>query len=80
MRSEGMINIDKESILNELNKSISDIEKDKQYIKKFDKTRDKVKYLRLVKGYTQEKTANIIDISIRQVQRIERELRSAYNI
>lgn len=75
-----MINIDKESILNELNKSISDIEKDKQYIKKFDKTRDKVKYLRLVKGYTQEKTANIIDISIRQVQRIERELRSAYNI
>lgn len=75
-----MINIDKESILNELNKSISDIEKDKQYIKKFNKTRDKVKYLRLVKGYTQEKTANIIDISIRQVQRIERELRSAYNI
>ncbi|MDM8312891.1 MAG: RNA polymerase subunit sigma [Clostridium cadaveris] len=75
-----MINIDKESILNELKKSISDIEKDKQYIKKFDKTRDKVKYLRLVKGYTQEKTANIIDISIRQVQRIERELRSAYNI
>ncbi|MFR4584839.1 RNA polymerase subunit sigma [Clostridium cadaveris] len=75
-----MINIDKESILNELNKSISDMEKDKQYIKKFNKTRDKVKYLRLVKGYTQEKTANIIDISIRQVQRIERELRSAYNI
>lgn len=75
-----MINIDKESILNELNKSISDIEKDKQYIKKFDKTRDKVKYLRLVKGYTQEKTANIIDISVRQVQRIERDLKSAYNI
>lgn len=75
-----MINIDKESILNELNKSISDIEKDKQYIKKFNKTRDKVKYLRLVKGYTQEKTANIIDISVRQVQRIERDLKSVYNI
>lgn len=75
-----MINIDKESILNELNKSISDIEKDKQYIKKFNKTRDKVKYLRLVKGYTQEKTANIIDISVRQVQRIERDLKSDYNI
>lgn len=75
-----MINIDKESILNELNKSISDMEKDKQYIKKFNKTRDKVKYLRLVKGYTQEKTANIIDISVRQVQRIERDLKSAYNI
>lgn len=75
-----MISIDKESILNELNKSISDIEKDKQYIKKFNKTRDKVKYLRLVKGYTQEKTANIIDISVRQVQRIERDLKSDYNI
>ncbi|GAA0684741.1 hypothetical protein GCM10008903_16550 [Clostridium cadaveris] len=75
-----MINIDKESILNELNKSISDMEKDKQYIKKFNKTRDKVKYLRLVKGYTQEKTANIIDISVRQVQRIERDLKSVYNI
>lgn len=56
------------------------MEKDKQYIKKFNKTRDKVKYLRLVKGYTQEKTANIIDISVRQVQRIERDLKSAYNI
>lgn len=75
-----MSNIDKESILNELNKSISDMEKDKQYIKKFNKTRDKVKYLRLVKGYTQGKTANIIDISVRQVQRIERDLKSAYNI
>lgn len=68
--------IDKETILRELDASISDEEKDKQYINKLNKTSDKVKYLRLVKSYTQEKAAEIIGISERHVKRIEREIKN----
>jgi DNA-binding XRE family transcriptional regulator len=67
-----MDRMDKETILKELDISISNEEKDKQYIDMLNSTKDKVKYLRLVKGYTQEKTAALIGISERQVQRIEK--------
>ena len=68
--------IDKESILRELDISISDEEKDKQYINKLNRTIDKVKYLRLVKGYTQMKSAEMIGISSRQVRRIEKSIKN----
>ena len=45
-------------------------------LSKFDKSKDKVKYLR-EKGYTQEKTAEMIGISPRQVQKIEKKLRDS---
>lgn len=64
--------MNKESILRELNITLSNEEKDKQYIYKLNRTIDKVKYLRLVKSYTQEKTAELIGISERHVKRIER--------
>lgn len=67
--------IDKEVILKELDISISEEEKDKQYINKLNKNKDKVKYLRLVKGYTQMKAAEMIGISSRQVRRIERTIK-----
>lgn len=66
--------IDKGAILRELEISISDTEKDKQYINKLKNTKDKVKYLRFVKEYTQMESAEIIGISSRQVQRIEKEI------
>lgn len=66
--------MNKESILRELDISIQDIEKDKAYIKKLGSNKDKVKYLRLIKEYTQEKTADIIGLSTRQVQRLEKKI------
>lgn len=64
-----------EEILKELNLKISDEEKDREYVSKLRKNIDKVKYLRLIKHYTQEEAANIIGISVRQLQRIDKELR-----
>ena len=63
------------SIIKELNDSIADVYKDKQYIGKLNRTKDKVKYLRVVKRYTQEKTAELIGITSRQVRRIEKEIK-----
>lgn len=68
--------MDKEAIKRELDISISDQEKDKEYISKLNRTKDKVKYLRIVKKYTQEEAAALIGISTRHVQRIEKELKS----
>lgn len=68
--------MDKESLLKELELVKADEEKDKEYISKLKRTKDKVKYLRLVKEYTQEDAAELIDISTRQLQRIEKELRN----
>jgi DNA-directed RNA polymerase specialized sigma subunit len=65
----------KATILNELDASIADKEKDLQYINKLNKTKDKVKYIRLVKDYTQVEAAEIIGISLRHVQRIEKNLK-----
>jgi DNA-binding XRE family transcriptional regulator len=64
--------MDKESILRELDISVQNEEKDKRYISKLGKSEDKVKYLRLIKNYSQEKAAKIIGITKRQVQRIEK--------
>lgn len=69
--------MDKESIIKELEIAKADEEKDKEYINKLNRTKDKVKYLRLVKEYTQEDAAAMINISTRQLQRIEKELRKA---
>lgn len=63
------------SILKELDISIADKEKDMQYIKKLKRTKDKVLYLRVIKGYKQSETAEMIGRSIRQVQRIEKKLK-----
>lgn len=68
--------MDKESIKKELDISICDEEKDKEYISKLNRTKDKVKYLRFIKGYTQIKAAKIIGISERHVKRIEKELKN----
>ncbi|NFN17848.1 RNA polymerase subunit sigma [Clostridium botulinum] len=66
----------KTAILDELNVSIVDKVKDEEYVNKLKKTKDKVKYLRLVKNYTQMETASLIGISERQVQRIEKKLKN----
>lgn len=64
------------SILEELDSRIAEEEKDSLYVSKLNKTIDKVKYLRILKKYTQIKTAEIIGISVRQVQRIEKNLKN----
>jgi DNA-binding XRE family transcriptional regulator len=64
----------KENILKELNLSIIDKDKDTMYVNKLRNTKDKVKYLRRVKNYTQLEAAEIIGISERHVQRIEKEI------
>jgi DNA-directed RNA polymerase specialized sigma subunit len=68
-------NMDKEALLKELEIVKADEEKDKEYISKLKRTKDKVKYLRLVKGYTQRDTARMIGITERHVQRIDRALK-----
>jgi len=65
----------KESVLRELDLSVSDTDNDKKYINKLKKTEDKVKYLRIIKNYTQEEAANLIGISTRHVQRIEKKIK-----
>lgn len=64
------------SILEELDLRIAEEEKDSLYVSKLNKNIDKVKYLRMLKKYTQVKTAEIIGISVRQVQRIEKNLKN----
>ena len=64
------------SILEELDSRIAEEEKDSLYVSKLNNTIDKVKYLRMLKKYTQVKTAEIIGISVRQVQRIEKNLKN----
>lgn len=69
--------MNKELLLKELELMKADEERDKEYISKLKRTKDKVKYLRLIKEYTQEDAAELIDISTRQLQRIEKELRKS---
>lgn len=64
-----------EQAAKELELSIADREKDKEYIKQFNKNKDKVMYLRFVKKYKQKEIADMIGISERTVQRIEKELK-----
>lgn len=60
--------------LKEIDAYITDKEKDIEYISKLKGTRNKVKYLRL-KEYSQEEAAEMIGITTRHVQRIEKEMR-----
>ena len=66
----------KENILKELDLSLADRKKDKEYIIKLMDTKDKVRYLRIVKGYTQTESAEIIGISTRQIQRLEKKIKA----
>lgn len=67
--------MEKETVLKELDMSISSIEEDKKYISKLRRNKDKVTYLRIIKKYTQLQSAELIGISLRQVQRIEKEIK-----
>lgn len=66
----------KEEILRELDISLSDYKKDIEYIYKLKKTKDKVRYLRTVKTYKQAEVAEMIGISVRHVQRIEKNIKN----
>lgn len=66
----------RETMKRDIDISLSNQDKDKEYINKLNRTRDKVKYLRFVKGYTQIESATIIGITRRQVQRIEKTLKN----
>ncbi len=48
---------------------------EKEYLGLLTNNYQKVKFLRIVKGYTQAKTAEILDISDRTVRRIEENIR-----
>lgn len=51
-------------------------EKDIINVKNLNTNQEKVKYLRILRRYTQERTAEMIGISLRQVQRIEKKLKN----
>lgn len=79
--SRNRVNKEYESVLRKLCLEVAGgsivfttLEEDYKAISKINNTREKVKYLR-AKGYTQEKVAEIIDISLRQVQKIEAALK-----
>lgn len=48
---------------------------EKEYLVLLKNNNQKVQYYRFVKGYTQAKTADILDITERQVRRIEKEIK-----
>lgn len=60
--------------LKELDAIKANRERDKEYIIDLKGSKNKVKYLR-IKGYMQEEISEMIGISVRHVQRIEKELR-----
>lgn len=65
-RLETLLELD-EQILLSLKRDVDE----KEYLELLNTNSQKVKFLRVVKGYTQAKTAKILGISIRQVQRLE---------
>lgn len=67
-------------ILKEVNIVKADEKEDKKYISKLNRTKDKVKYLRFVKMYSQKKAAKLIGISDRHLRRIEKELKYPENV
>lgn len=66
----------KDEILKELDTCIASKEKDIEYARKLNRIIDKVKYLRIIKGYKQTEVAEMINRSPRQVQRIEKKLKN----
>lgn len=70
VRLEKWIELDKQLLIS---KSIKI--SDKEYLDLLENNMQKVEYLRIVKGYTQAETAQLIGISERQVQRIEKKIK-----
>ncbi len=69
-RLQAMIDLDRELI------TTSGIRiDDKEYLTCLDNIEQKVKYLRVVKGYTQEKAAEILKVTERQIRRIEKRIK-----
>lgn len=54
---------------------LTTLEEDQEVVSKISGTKNKVKYLRN-KGYTQERAAEVIGISTRHVQRIEKKFKN----
>ena len=65
-----MIDLDEQLLI-----SISMQIDEKEYVELLKNNHQKVKYYRFVKRYTQSETAEILNISERQVRRIEKELK-----
>lgn len=65
-----MIDLDEQLLI-----SISMRIDEKEYVELLKNNNQKVKYYRFVKGYTQSETSEILNISERQVRRIEKELK-----
>lgn len=70
------MHVNRKEIIEELEISVKNEDFDKNYISKLNRNDDKVRYLRFVKGYKQVKVAELIGISERQVQRIEKKLKN----
>lgn len=51
------------------------IAEDEKYLSKLKNKEDKIKYLRKVRGYTQERTAEILNVDVRTIQRIEKNMK-----
>lgn len=69
VRLENIIELDKE-ILSNIKKEIDT----EEYLKLLTDNKQKVRFLRIIKRYTQSQTAEIIGISERQVRRIEKNI------
>lgn len=65
-RLETLLDLDKQILLS-LKREVDE----KEYLELLNTNSQKVKFLRVVKGYTQAKTAEVIGVSERTVQRIE---------
>ncbi|WP_242878714.1 sigma factor-like helix-turn-helix DNA-binding protein [Clostridium beijerinckii] len=51
------------------------LQADDGYVNLLENNQQKVKYYRFIKGYTQTKTAELLNLSERHVQRIEKEIK-----
>lgn len=69
-RLETLLDLTEEVILS-LKREVDE----KEYLRLLTNNYQKVKFLRIVKGYTQAKTAEILDISDRTVQRLESKIK-----
>lgn len=63
----------------ELELSKANIEADREYINSLNRNIDKVRYLRNIKKYTQVDASEMIGISLRQVQRIDKKIKELEN-
>lgn len=62
----------KQEIAIEVIKQLIDPE---ECLKRLESNKDKIKFLRYVQGYTQEEVSEKVFLSVRQVQRIEKEIK-----